>query len=302
MLVLKHKPSSLRFFRSAVDATTEDENALFRGNKLSLVGLAYSSDSLQEEIPVHIALQNTIFQGKGLTTTLTFKPLPSQIPSLQVLENIMELTNAGSFINDEKIMEPVFTTPFKADLLMSNTMFSNIQDYDAELYLEDVNVSFMETKILGGNYYQFVLEDVRETSTGEFKQHITVLFKDKEYDAENIFSSLTVRNEVGAPVPKLDRRDTKKVIDLIMEPNLTGLLLGSVMFAPRLGSAVATVYPMNSNMQIAQSEDGYMFIADTGTVSVKEKDIKYSTVKKVAVDKYLLSLYVPDGVIRVSLG
>ena len=301
MLTMKHKQSSLNYLAKAIKASSGGEQS-FRNNELSLVGLAYSTDILEEEVLCHTALNNVIFQGDGMTATITLKPLPSQVPMLKTLEESFTLIGGGAFIDDVKVMEPVFSTPLDVDLLMGNSMFSNIQDYNMELHLEEADVSFMETKLAGEVLYQFVVESSLEATTGGIKQHLTLLFKPKVYDNENLFSTLLVLNKDGAPKPKLDKRDTKKMLDIIMEPNLTGLLLGSAMFKPQYNSVTAVVYPLNANMQIAESENSYHVIADTGTIILNKKDIKYSTVKKVSQGKYLLSIYVSDGVLSLSLG
>ena len=296
------KPSSLSFLEKAVNATVPDSEETFRGDSLALIGVAYQNDMSTTELLASTSLANVIFQGKDMTATVTLKVAPNQVKELQTIQETQNLVGGGAFLDGFKVKEPLMSSPFANDMLLPNTAYSNIQDYRLELHLEDAIVEFSETKVMGETIYQFTVEDVRESTLGTFKQGIVLLFRKRTYDDENLFSTMLVKNKDGAPQPKLNKRDTTNMIHLLMTPNPTGLIIGSVLFMPKHQSVTSVIYPMHSEVLIGISNEKFHWIADTGLIEVVQEDIKYSTVKKIGENYYLYSIYTVDGVIRISLG
>lgn len=304
MINLRHRNSSINALSRAIRASqTLEPMEPYNGQLLSLVGVAYASTSLSELILTQPTLTNFLVQGTGFSARVTFRPLPSQLPNLQVLSAELKRARAGVFTEDVQIEAPLEKSSFKMDLTMGNSMLSNIQEYEAELDFSEPEIMLLATKIQGEDYYQFIIsEGPKLTMESEFTHGLFLLFKARKYDDENIFSSMLVTNTTGAPAPKLNKRDTKKVIDLVMEPNLTGMSLGNALFRTKGSGITSSLYPVETNLEIAETDREYIFLTHSGSIRIPRSDIQYSTVKRVGAGKYLLSLYTSDGVLRLALG
>lgn len=302
MLLHRAKPSTLNFLEKAILASQSKTEHLFRGDTLALIGVAYTNDMTTTELLAKTELSNVIIQNKDMTATITLKAEPSQLDELKTIEETFNLVGGGAFLDSFKVEKPTLSSSFLIDLIGHNTPLSNIQDYHVELHLENADVQLSEAKLMKETLYQFTITEKREHTLGTFTQGLILLFRKRTFDDENLFSTLCTTTTKGMPEPRLNKRDTMTLMDIIMTPNLTGCHIGSVLFTPKNNSITAVVYPMTGSIVIGVSPNKYHWVADTGMIDIDHETIRYATIKKVSNGHYIFSIYTPDGAVRISLG
>lgn len=309
MLNLKPRNTTLKNLNQAITSCLTYSEDKYQDSKLVLVGTYYINNFLDENILSETIINDTLVNVRngGFRTSISLKPMPAQLESLRVTETVLNSVDMGWF-GGGSIDDPALKSSFEMDFLMGNSGLSNIQNYDLTLNMVDPVVTRVDTVINGVKYYQFAVTDSSELLGGVGEQdsldnpvsvdHTLVLLF-KEYtgdDMETFFSAFTQATE-------LNKKDSKKVLDMISDQNLSGLYLGGVLALSGSDTSVVTsLLPHVDDLVISATDEAYRITCNSGSISIDRAGVVGVRVEYKSPGKYELRIGTAKTAVFIMLG
>ncbi|AID17444.1 hypothetical protein [Listeria phage LMTA-148] len=276
------KESSLNSFLSSM-----------RNEKGTVVGVYYKNAMIDESILAEASLQLEVPNKteKVLQATVALKPMPSQVNQLTTLESLLEDSGMGWFFDRERPITPTMSTPLFNDLAISQSALSNIQNYRLVVNMADPKVTKQTFTFYKNTYTLFKVEDRQMDSkvAGNIIHSIHVLYKEEQYDGETLFGRLFV--ESGSKEAKLMKRDTKILLDLLCDENVTSLFIGGIELSLEDRLSNAKLFPLYTAVTATRTNyDAYRFLTDSGETTIVSDTILESKLIKVADYKFTFTV------------
>lgn len=289
MLQFEPKNTTLKHLKQAVVACKVTPNTgPFKNDTLALVGSFYESPFIPTTV-----LSAPQIKVSGLSSdtevnfSITLKPLPTDLPKIEQLETFLQATSMGYIFDKPEVMPDVADSMTPTQLFLSqNSQLSEIQDYELFVTMNEPTVTRVDTVINGVRYWQYKVSDKLVDDGKTIYEHaIYLLFKEKESDGETFYSSLVGKS--------LNKRDSKKVLDMLSGLNLTGLFIGGLVtqYNKAETRAVKTsIYSIGTEMELVNLEDTYIVKSSMGTVGIDKDRIESVRVERVGNYKYNLHI------------
>lgn len=144
--------------------------------------------------------------------------------------------------------------------------------FDVELFMKDLEVTYQEVTIAGSKFTLINLHQVLDQEK-ELEQKVSLLFGER--DKLNFFSHFLNKT--------LTSRDTKLILDLIVDENITGRAVKSVSYRNEEG-VISQVFPYEELINSYRNSNGhYIFGTGHGYLRIPEDSLyKY----KMTVDAF----------------
>lgn len=280
-------------------ATLRRLNKIVTNKDYILVGLNYDSDLLEQFIPVTTVIDNLIIDTKKDTMAgcLSFRPVgDSQLNALSLLKDISERFGYGEFL-DESIDKPVLNSSFKANVLLPDTAFSNIQEIPFNFYFVEPEVFMESVTIKGRKHIQYTVVDNVGNTDEPVSQRLTMLFRKSEYDGETLLGAYSKE--------KLNKTDTIKLLQFIGNGSLLEQVVGAVTVSSN--KVTSTLIPLFNDVSVefVQSNNQNAMVsimADTGAVTFSEQDLKGMYIESPSFGSYRIVLTVGKDTISLLIG
>lgn len=274
-------------------------NKIVTNKDYILVGLNYDSDLLEQFIPVTTVIDNLIIDTKKDTMAgcLSFRPVgDSQLNALSLLKDISERFGYGEFL-DESIDKPVLNSSFKANVLLPDTAFSNIQEIPFNFYFVEPEVFMESVTIKGRKHIQYTVVDNVGNTDEPVSQRLTMLFRKSEYDGETLLGAYSKE--------KLNKTDTIKLLQFIGNGSLLEQVVGAVTVSSN--KVTSTLIPLFNDVSVefVQSNNQNAMVsimADTGAVTFSEQDLKGMYIESPSFGSYRIVLTVGKDTISLLIG
>lgn len=299
MLKLKETKKTLSNFMDAAYASSGRTNHAFK-KPLSYVGTYYETVFLPQTLLASPTLSIEMFGKKDIKFNLELKPEPTQMEQVEMLETYLKAINKGSLEdNSGNIKE--FDAPLSAyqAYLAQNSAVSDIQNYNLGVYLNNPEVTRVDTVINGVTYYQYTLKDIYTFGYDkEKKEDVTYtntvhcLFKEKTSEGENFFSALTDK--------KLSKKDSKKVMDTIADMNITGMSIGG--YTLQASGVDSRTLAVTSELDMQSDSDSYTVKGYSSIISIDKEQLNSLTVKRVGDYRYNIVIPTSDMTVTLHMG
>lgn len=286
MLQFEPKNSTLKHLKQAMAACkAEGTEGPFKNDRLTLVGSYYETPFLPgtilSEPSVNVRGLNN--DTDELAFTVTLKPIPTELPKVEQLEKFLQVTNMGYIFDKPDTMPELAAGMTKAQAFMAqNSMMSEVQNYDLVITMSSPVVTRVDTVINGVRYWQYKITDTLTESGADIYSHsVYLLFKERKSDGENFYSGLVNQT--------LNKRDSKKVLDIISDLNITGLFIGGLVTQYEkedLRAVKTSLYSIGTEMELKNMENLYIIKSAIGTVGIDKDRIEYVRVERVGDYKY----------------
>lgn len=229
------------------------------------------------------------------------------IPTRVEAQGIRELETTLGMLVEYKIGDiPNITTeaeegsphgdiiPVADDIVSVNEHLHNIDLY---LIVEEPEITYKEFSIAGEKFTLVELHHIIDPSddvASQVEQTITILFG----EVGNLYFLSHFHNK------NLTSRDTKMIMDLIVDENITGKAITSISVASKSTSIHTYLYPLTSLIgSFKNVSNTIIFSTDTGLVRLEEEDLNKYKMECVPINSeghYLIKLEGKNESIHIS--
>lgn len=294
MLQLKSTKKTLKNYLDACYASSGRTNKAF-SDELSYIGTFYESDFLSKAILTSPSLSIDTFGEKDIQFKVELKPEGQQKEQVELLDNYLKAISKGFLGNTpEPIKELKPRYSLAESFLAQNSALSDVQNYNLNVYLNDPEVYRQDTTINGTKYYQYTLVDRYDFGGGTTYEHkVHSLFKEKTSEGENFFSALVSKN--------LSKKDSKKVLDVLADENLTGFFIGGYVFGTEVYGYTEHM-AVGSEVSISRVGTDYLVKGFGSLARIDAHRLKKLEVIRVSDFRYNLKVFIDNLVLTIYIG
>lgn len=281
-------------------ATLKKLNNIVTNKEYILVGARYTNDSLERDIPITTVIDDVVIDLKRDTMAgcVFFRPVgDAQRNALSLLKDACMHFGYGEFL-DEAIEPPAVYAGLRANVMLPDTAFSNIQEIPFNVYFTAPEVFYEEVTIKGRKHIQYTILDRISLNEGDHvEQSLVLLFRKAEYDGETLLGAYTDT--------KLTRTESIKLLQFISNGSLLEQVVGAVtVFSDKV---VSTLIPLFNDVDISfmKSGDGKPTVsitADTGGVAFEEDDLDNMYIESPNFGAYRIVLNIGKDKVSILIG
>ena len=224
-------------------------NNIITNKEYILIGARYTNDSLERDIPITTVIDDILIDLKKETMAgcVFFRPVgDAQRNALSLLKDACMHFGYGEFL-DEAIERPALYAGLKANVMLPDTAFSNIQEIPFNFYFTEPEVFCEEVTIKGRKHIQYtVLDRISLDDVQHVEQSLVVLFRKAEYDGETLLGAYTDT--------KLTKTEAIKILQFVSNGSLLEQVVGAVtVFSDKV---VSTLIPLFNDVDISFMKSG----------------------------------------------
>lgn len=281
-------------------ATLKKLNNIVTNKEYILVGARYTNDSLERDIPITTVIDDVVIDLKRDTMAgcVFFRPVgDAQRNALSLLKDACMHFGYGEFL-DEAIEPPAMYAGLRANVMLPDTAFSNIQEIPFNIYFTAPEVFCEEVTIKGRKHSQYTILDRISLNEGDHvEQSLVLLFRKAEYDGETLLGAYTDT--------KLTRTEAIKLLQFVSNGSLLEQVVGAVtVFSNKV---VSTLIPLFNDIDISFMKSGegnpvVSITADTGGIVFDEKDLDSMSIESPSFGAYRLVLHVGKDTVSILIG
>lgn len=275
-------------------------NNIITNKEYILIGARYTNDSLERDIPITTVIDDILIDLKKETMAgcVFFRPVgDAQRNALSLLKDACMHFGYGEFL-DEAIEPPAMYAGLRANVMLPDTAFSNIQEIPFNVYFTAPEVFYEEVTIKGRKHIQYTILDRISLNEGDHvEQSLVLLFRKAEYDGETLLGAYTDT--------KLTRTESIKLLQFISNGSLLEQVVGAVtVFSDKV---VSTLIPLFNDVDISfmKSGDGKPTVsitADTGGVAFEEDDLDNMYIESPNFGAYRIVLNIGKDKVSILIG
>ncbi|UVD42976.1 hypothetical protein [Enterococcus phage TJE1] len=275
-------------------------NNIIKNKEYILIGARYTNDSLERDIPITTVIDDVLVDLKKETMAgcVFFRPVgDAQRNALSLLKDACVHFGYGEFL-DESIERPAMYAGLRANVMLPDTAFSNIQEIPFNFYFTEPEVFCEEVTIKGRKHIQYtVLDRISLNDVEHVEQSLVVLFRKAEYDGETLLGAYTDT--------KLTKTEAIKILQFVSNGSLLEQLVGAVtVFSDKV---ISTLIPLFNDVDISfmKSKDDKPVVsitADTGGIAFDEDDLDSMRIESPSFGAYRLVLNVGKDTVSILIG
>lgn len=302
MIQNKYKESSAINLLQAIKSASGEPTGAFKNKELSLVGVYLDSPLLHKNILADPTV-TVLGHGNGqLDLVITLKPGAGENDMVETLGTVLNVYGMGEILKGKTSEHLYKANNIVERIALQGTPVGEVQKYDVRLAISTDNVERVTFKLNGVTYFGYKIKDstdVMEKGDAQFTNVLHLMFKEKQYEAENLFSAYSGET--------LNKANTIKFLDMIADTNYSGLQLGAITLTSiKSGepdgvlASILDVY----NDSILESMDEEWFAVPTYSSTVYLSRDKIRSMKVIYKDnwKYQLDLYTDTAKVSLLYG
>lgn len=226
MIRYKYIPSSEVNLLQAIKTAAGDPTGAFKGKDIALVGANLQATALPPNILIDPAITVTGYGDDQLDFIVKVKPGVGEEVMVESFAFVLNAYGMGSIFSGE-VPDTAYTPRNKLErLALRSTKLGDVTSYTLAVSMSTKNIERARFRIRGVNYWAYRVIDSTSIHSSEgntLTNTLHLLFKEKNYDSENLFSEFVGETLGGV--------DGVKFLDLIADLNLSGTQLGGVTLA-----------------------------------------------------------------------
>ena len=251
-------------------------------NNFSLVGTQFQC----EWLPVALRFSNEVSISDNNLDLVSF-PANNQVQAVSNFVNMLEEKELGSEINREIVSDfGVNMNNIKDLLLHPESSKINYISFTINLDKLVVNHYSKSITICGIKYKEVTIHLESDTFSG----NLYILLREDTSNGLSVFTDLINK--------KINKPDTKKLLDFINHRNITGLGLVAVTLDSK--NAEASLFPISSDLSSISDKEKISFRTDTGIVNIPWNFIDNSLIIKEGLNSYTFNIKSGKSLVKLS--